>query len=112
MAYQIQDDILDITSSKNKEGKPVLNDLHEGVITLPIILYLESKKYKNDAIKKFTIKEKGKLLKEIINSNSIEKSKEIVNFHYDNALNSLSNIPESEYSKALKLIIKISRNRI
>mgnify|MGYP003323185953 CR=1 FL=1 len=43
MAYQIQDDILDITSSKNKEGKPVLNDLSEGVITLPLILYLESK---------------------------------------------------------------------
>ena len=40
MAYQIQDDILDITSSKNKEGKPVFNDLSEGVITLPIILYL------------------------------------------------------------------------
>ena len=112
MAYQIQDDILDITSSKNKEGKPVLNDLYEGVITLPIILYLESKKYKNDAIKKFTIKEKESLLQEIVNSGSIEKSKEIVNFHYDNALNSLSNIPESEYSKALKLIIKISKTRI
>ena len=79
---------------------------------MPIILHLESKKYKNDAIKKFTIKEKEGLLKEIVNSNSIEKSKEIVNFHYDNALNSLSNVPESQYSKALKLIIKISRNRI
>ena len=78
IAYQIQDDILDITSSKNKEGKPVFNDLSEGVITLPIILFLESKKYSDDAIKKFSKKEKEGLLKEIINSNAIEKSKETV----------------------------------
>jgi Geranylgeranyl pyrophosphate synthase len=112
MAYQIQDDILDITSSKNKEGKPVFNDLSEGVITLPIILYLESKKYSDDAIKKFSKKEKEGLLKEIINSNAIEKSKETVNSHYDKALNSLANIPQSEYSKALESMIEISRNRI
>jgi len=112
MAYQIQDDILDITSSKNKEGKPVFNDLSEGVITLPIILYLESEKYSKKIIKKISIKEKESLLKEIIGSNSIEKSKEIVNFHYDKALDSLSNIPESEYKKILESIIKISKNRI
>ena len=113
MAYQIQDDILDITSSQNKEGKPVFNDLSEGVITLPIILYLESKKYDDDdVINKFAQKEKAGLLKEIISSNSIEKSKEVVNFHYEKALNSLSSVPESEYSKALELIIEISRNRI
>ena len=56
MAYQIQDDILDITSSKYKEGKPVLNDLSEGVITLPLILYLESKNYNKDIIKQFSKK--------------------------------------------------------
>ena len=112
MAYQIQDDILDITSSENKEGKPVFNDLSEGVITLPIILYLESKKYNNDIIKKFTEKEKEGLLKEIINSKSIEESKKIAKFHYDKALNCLSNIPESNYRKALEEIIEISKKRI
>ena len=112
MAYQIQDDILDITSSENKEGKPVFNDLSEGVITLPIILYLELKKYNNDIIKKFTEKEKEELLKEIINSKSIEESKKIAKFHYDKALNCLSNIPESNYRKALEEIIEISKKRI
>ena len=112
MAYQIQDDILDITSSKNKEGKPVFNDLSEGVITLPIILYLESKKYNNDLIKKFTEKEKEGLLKEIINSKSIEESKKIANIHYEEALTCLLNIPESKYKKALESIIEISKKRI
>ena len=112
MAYQIQDDILDITSSKNIEGKPVFNDLSEGVITLPIILYLESKKYNNNLIKKFTEKEKEGLLDEITNSRSIKESKKIANFHYDKALNCLSNIPESKYRMALESIIKISQKRI
>ena len=112
MAYQIQDDILDITSSKNKEGKPVLNDLSEGVITLPLILYLESKNYNKDIIKQFSKNEKDVLLNEITKSNSIEKSKEIVNYHYEKALYSLFSIPESNYRKALESIITISRNRI
>ena len=112
MAYQIQDDILDITSSKNKEGKPVFNDLSEGVITLPIILYLESKKYNNELIKKLTGKEKEGLLKEIINSKSIEESKKIANFHYDKAIKYLSDIPKSKYRKALESIIETSKQRI
>tara|TARA_A100001015_G_scaffold100726_1_gene111825 strand:+ start:2389 stop:3354 length:966 start_codon:yes stop_codon:yes gene_type:complete len=112
MAYQIQDDILDITSSKNKEGKPVLNDLSEGVITLPIILYLKSKKYNNDLIKKFAEKEKEGLLEEIINSKSIEESKKIANIHYKEALTCLLNIPKSKYKKALESIIEISKKRI
>ena len=111
MAYQIQDDILDITSSKNKEGKPVLNDLSEGVITLPLILYLESKNYNKDIIKQFSKNEKDVLLNEF-KINSIEKSKEIVNYHYEKALYSLFSIPESNYRKALESIITISRNRI
>jgi len=112
MAYQIQDDILDITSSQNKEGKPVLNDLSEGVITLSLILYLESQKYNKDIIKNLSNKEKDNLLNEIIKSNSIKKSKDIVNDHYEKALNSLLNIPKSNYRKALEAIITISRNRI
>ena len=112
MAYQIQDDILDITSSKNKEGKPVLNDLSEGVITLPLILFLESQKHNKDIIKNFSNNDKNNLLNEIIKSNSIKQSKDIVNSHYEKALNSLLNIPESNYRKALESIITISKNRI
>jgi heptaprenyl diphosphate synthase len=37
IAFQIQDDILDIFSSSQDAGKPVKNDLREGIITLPVI---------------------------------------------------------------------------
>lgn len=37
MAFQITDDILDLTSSDKKIGKPAGNDILQGIITLPVI---------------------------------------------------------------------------
>ena len=42
MAFQIQDDLLDITGEKARVGKPVGLDLREGRVTLPVIYGLRS----------------------------------------------------------------------
>ena len=41
MAFQITDDLLDLTSDEKKIGKPAGNDIHEGIVTLPVIRALE-----------------------------------------------------------------------
>lgn len=41
MAFQIMDDVLDFIGDKTVVGKPVGNDLKQGVITLPVLLYRE-----------------------------------------------------------------------
>jgi geranylgeranyl pyrophosphate synthase len=41
MAYQIVDDVLDFVGTERQLGKPAGSDLAAGVITLPVICYLE-----------------------------------------------------------------------
>jgi octaprenyl-diphosphate synthase len=42
LAFQLVDDLLDFTASPEQLGKPVLSDLKEGKVTLPLIFALES----------------------------------------------------------------------
>jgi octaprenyl-diphosphate synthase len=42
LAFQLVDDLLDFTASSEKLGKPVLSDLKEGKVTLPLILALQA----------------------------------------------------------------------
>ena len=42
MAFQVVDDILDYTGEESTVGKPVGGDLRQGLITLPMLYYMES----------------------------------------------------------------------
>src|SRR5580693_4202738 len=42
LAFQLVDDLLDFTASLEKLGKPVLSDLKEGKVTLPLIFALQT----------------------------------------------------------------------
>jgi geranylgeranyl pyrophosphate synthase len=44
MAFQMVVDILDFTSEQATIGKPVANDLRQGLITLPALYYIESRR--------------------------------------------------------------------
>src|SRR5690606_10271433 len=42
MAFQIVDDVLDVTSNATRVGKPVGQDIREGDVTLPLLRALEA----------------------------------------------------------------------
>jgi heptaprenyl diphosphate synthase len=44
MCFQVVDDVLDLTQTEAELGKPVGNDVHEGVYTLPVIYALQSER--------------------------------------------------------------------
>ncbi|MFQ5613622.1 MAG: polyprenyl synthetase family protein [Anaerolineae bacterium] len=41
MAFQIMDDILDFRGDEDRIGKPVANDLRNGIATLPVLIFLD-----------------------------------------------------------------------
>ena len=42
MAFQITDDVLDLSGGADAMGKPLGSDLRQGLATLPVLLFLES----------------------------------------------------------------------
>jgi len=44
MAFQITDDILDMTAEQRRLGKPIGGDIRQGIITLPVIYALQNSK--------------------------------------------------------------------
>ncbi|MBI2173155.1 MAG: polyprenyl synthetase family protein [Candidatus Aenigmarchaeota archaeon] len=79
IAFQIQDDILDITSDSSKWGKAYGNDIHEGKRTLMVIHAMQHKK--------------GKRLLEILGMHTTDKKL------VDEAISILKKAGSAEYAK-------------
>ena len=107
MAFQIIDDILDFTSEQTTMGKPVASDLRQGLITLPVLYYLEN--HKDDMDMKNILESNfcdedclGRLLKSIRESGAIEMSFSEARKSVHSGLNALMTLPLSDERKALE----------
>ena len=107
MAFQILDDILDLTGEQEKLGKPIGSDLRQGLITLPTILFLEN--YPNDEHSKLLIN--GNLLNDAEKidvfisklqwANTIQESLKIAQEYVDKAISYLDGYCKSLQHDAL-----------
>ncbi len=106
MAFQIQDDLLDYTSDKT--GKPALNDLREGKITLPLLCVME--RMEEDRRKDIAARlerchedeREVEYLREVVfNEGGIEAAREVMHAYLQRAASLLADYPESPYRKAL-----------
>ncbi|NPA12976.1 MAG: polyprenyl synthetase family protein [Aquificae bacterium] len=110
-AFQIVDDILDYTSTSDKLGKPVCNDIKEGKITYPLIvirekLSPEEREFFKQLVKKINpTDEEIQKARDIVLSKgghklAFEKAKEYVR----KAINNLEQFPDNIYCRELKTL--------
>ena len=97
MAFQIVDDILDLTGNEVKVGKPLLNDAAQGVYTLPIIYALRSE-YRKQVLEALSRihKDNGLSLYAVLDaSKAIERSKNLAEKYISKAMKSARELPDS-----------------
>jgi geranylgeranyl pyrophosphate synthase len=107
MAFQIIDDILDFTSEQTTMGKPVASDLRQGLITLPVLYYLEN--HPNDTDMRNILESSfcdesclGRLLESIRESGAIKLSHDEAKQSVQRGLDVLMKLPDSCERKALE----------
>lgn len=103
IAFQISDDILDISGSQKSAGKPILSDLKEGVITLPILLAAAADNEFRARIESLYVDEKSRsfselaqLAKDAAMLGGLSSANNIRNRYLQKAQAMLSRLPDSE----------------
>ncbi|MHB9093901.1 MAG: polyprenyl synthetase family protein [Eubacteriales bacterium] len=109
MAFQITDDILDLTASQHQLGKPVGSDLRQGIVTLPVIFALAASPSRHRLAEIIANKNKkeGEVLetiKIIKNCGAIEKSFAVSNCYLAKAKKQLSYLPSGGATNCLTVI--------
>ncbi len=115
MAFQIVDDLLDIQGNEAEMGKPVGNDLLQGVLTLPTILLLERYPNNNPIADLFKDREDtekvGQTLDMINNSTILADCVAIVRQYCDQANRSLEILPKCDCRDSLETLADYVRER-
>ncbi|WP_425800546.1 polyprenyl synthetase family protein [Desulfitobacterium sp. Sab5] len=116
MAFQIVDDVLDVTAEASQLGKPVGGDLQQGIMTLPMILALKSTQHSERLINllgktdksQSEIEEAIRLIKD---SGAIEESMHYVDLYIQKAKRYLEELPNVPTRKALADLAQFIRDR-
>src|SRR5579863_7577801 len=120
LAFQLVDDLLDFTASPEQLGKPVLSDLKEGKVTLPLIFALRSEAavagdgngHDGNASGRHLVatvlEERGfvsvrpeQITRLVRESGSLERAAKLAHEYVARAKDALAELPDSDYRRAL-----------
>jgi octaprenyl-diphosphate synthase len=108
MAFQIVDDVLDLTASEQVLGKPVASDLREGKVTMAVIHALErctpEERHKIETVlrdRAFNSVTHGQILEILNRYGSVEAANACAAQYADSARKSICQFADSEIKRAL-----------
>ncbi|AFQ43219.1 polyprenyl synthetase family protein [Desulfosporosinus meridiei] len=116
MAFQIVDDVLDITAKPSEFGKPIGGDLRQGIMTLPMILALKSSPQSSELRELLRKKDKTEeevweTISLIKSSGAIDQSMQLVDIYIEKAKKHLLDLPKIPTRKALEELAEFIRTR-
>jgi octaprenyl-diphosphate synthase len=114
LAFQLVDDLLDFTASSEKLGKPVLSDLKEGKVTLPLIFALQDEAPREGASgvgrrlvakvleeRDFVSVRPEQITRLVEETGALDHARSLAREYVCRAKTALNEIPDSEYRRAL-----------
>ena len=108
LAFQLVDDLLDFTASMEQLGKPVLSDLKEGKVTLPLIYAIENGHSESRELvarvlaeKEFNSVRPETIVALVQDSGALDRTRALAEEYARRAKECLSGFADSEYSRAL-----------
>lgn len=110
LAYQILDDILDYTGSADTIRKPILQDIQNGIYTLPLLFAIEAhprttRSYLSKR-KQLTAHELQELRQLVITSGGVKRAQTMANEFTDQALLDIHALPASQTRQDLETLTK------
>ncbi len=113
LAFQITDDILDITGEEEETGKPRGTDIREGQVSLPLLYALEELKGDDHAFLKMVIEKRKNTREEIERAlaliritDAVDRSHEVAMEYIHKAQEALSILPESRYQEHFAMVVE------
>jgi octaprenyl-diphosphate synthase len=118
IAFQLQDDLLDYTAKEEVLGKPVLSDLREGKLTLPLILSLPHVTRAERRQIETVVKEEGfgtvppeAILALVLRTGALERARTIIEEYASTARSIAERMPEVDSRTGLLMAAEYAANR-
>jgi geranylgeranyl pyrophosphate synthase len=115
MAFQIQDDLLDITGEKKRVGKPVGLDLRAGRVTLPVIYGLRCQRPRVKQALRREIRRlapRRRVLRQVLEaSGALDRCRTLAQDYAEKAGRALNALPASGAKQELLRLVKFAVER-
>ncbi|AIQ64632.1 heptaprenyl diphosphate synthase [Paenibacillus stellifer] len=109
MAFQIRDDLLDLSGTEKQIGKPPGSDMRQGNITLPVIYTLQDSRLRSQLLEELELIRSGRAtvgraIDLILSGEGISRSEELASRYINKALHVLDQLPSNRTKGNLREI--------